>query len=260
MSPTAPALRVTATSPSRCRRCGNRIDLYPRTDQRPIALHPAELTAAHVPESCHWHLSGGIAHPHGDGSAWCRIPHAVLCPRRTPTCRMSPCLEAVRRQLAVRTRRLTDTGAFTPALPVGGSAPGADTDVPDRPVVQMLLCRYVAERPVRGLRCVAQTRHHRCTNPVLAPTGPAGTWRLLPTGPKRGQLALPDTPMAVYDLGHLPYGEQLRWRTQHCSAHAAAPSVADLALAGSQPFAPLLHAAHIHTRLPHPPARRHGRG
>ncbi|WP_079079105.1 DUF6083 domain-containing protein [Streptomyces sp. DSM 15324] len=35
-------------------------------------------------------VSGGIAHPHGDGSAWCRIPHAVLCPRRTLTCRMSP--------------------------------------------------------------------------------------------------------------------------------------------------------------------------
>ncbi|WP_332112882.1 DUF6083 domain-containing protein [Streptomyces sp. ActVer] len=260
MTATSPSRLLRAGQHSRCRRCGNRIDLYPRTDQRPIALHPAELTAAHVPESCRWHLSGGIAHPHGDGSAWCRIPHAVLCPRRTPTCRMSPCLEAVRRQLAVRTRRLTDTGAFTPALPVGGSAPGADTDVPDRPVVQMLLCRRVAERPVRGLRCVAQTRHHRCTNPVLAPTGPAGTWRLLPTGPKRGQLALPETPMAVYDLGHLPYGEQLRWRTQHCSAHAAAPSVADLALAGSQPFAPLLHAAHIHTRLPHPPARQHGRG
>lgn len=196
-------LRVTATSPSHllragqhggCRQCGNRIDLYPRTDQRPIALHPAELAAAHVPESCRWHLSGGIAHPHGDGSAWCRIPHAVLCPRRTPTCRMSPCLKALCRQLAVRTRRLTDTGAFTPALPAGG-APAADTDIPDRPVVQMLLCRYLAERPVEGLRCVAQTRHrHRCMNPVLASTGPAGTWRLLPTGPQRGQLALSDTP------------------------------------------------------------------
>ncbi|WP_328430924.1 DUF6083 domain-containing protein [Streptomyces sp. NBC_00453] len=200
-------LRVTATSPSHllragqhggCRQCGNRIDLYPRTDQWPIALYPAELAAAHVPESCRWHLSGGIAHPHGDGRAWCRIPHAVLCPRRTPTCRMSPCLKALCRQLAVRTRRLTDTGAFTPALPAGG-APAADTDIPDRPVVQMLLCRYLAERPVEGLRCVAQTRHrHRCMNPVLASTGPAGTWRLLPTGPQRGQLALSDTLMAVY--------------------------------------------------------------
>ncbi|WP_282703917.1 DUF6083 domain-containing protein [Streptomyces sp. CC219B] len=258
-------LRVAATSPSRllrasqtgrCRQCGNRIDLYQRTDQRPIALHPAELTAAQIPDSCRWHLSSGIAHPHGDGSAWCRIPHAVLCPARTPTCRTGPYLETIRRQLAVRTRRLTDTGAFTPTPPTTSELV-ADADRPTRPVVQILLCRYLAEHPFENIRCVAQTRHrHRCTHPVLDPTGPVGTWRLLPTGPGRSQLALPDALMAVYDLGHLPHSEQLRWRAQRCPAHAAAPGAADLALAQWQPFDPLLHAAHIRTRLPRPPARR----
>ena len=66
--------------------------------------------------------------------------------------------------------------------------------------------------------------------------------------------------MAVYDLGKLPYSEQLRWRAQRCPAHAAASGAAELALAGWQPFDPLLHAAHIHTRLPHSQARRQGRG
>lgn len=66
--------------------------------------------------------------------------------------------------------------------------------------------------------------------------------------------------MAVYDLGHLSYNEQLRWRTQRCPAHATAPGAADLALAAWEPFDPLLHAAHIHTRLPHPPPRPHRRG
>jgi hypothetical protein len=55
--------------------------------------------------------------------------------------------------------------------------------------------------------------------------------------------------MAVYDLSRLPHAEQLRWRTQRCPAHAAAPNAADLALAGWQVFDPLLHAAHIRTRL-----------
>ncbi|MFI5680056.1 DUF6083 domain-containing protein [Streptomyces cellulosae] len=267
-------LRVAGTSPSRllrtgqsrlCRQCGNRIDLYQRTDQRPIALHPAELTAADVPESCRWHLSGGIAHPHGDGSNWCRIPHALLCPRRTPTCHIAPGLEAIRRQLAIRTRRMIDTGAFTPA-PATSTQPAtvtdADTGEPDRPVVQMLLCRYLAERPLNNLRCVAQTRHrHRCTYPVPAPTGPTGTWRLLSATAQHGQLALPDGLMVVYDLGRLPYSEQLRWRAQRCPAHAATSGAAELALAGWQPFDPLLHAAHIHTRLPHrPQARQQGRG
>lgn len=263
-SPRAPRhprpLRVTTTSPSRllragqtggCRHCGSRIDLYPRPDQRPIALHPAELAVTDVPESCRWHLSGGIAYPHGDSSAWCRIP----------TCRPGPRLEAIRRQLAARARRLIDTGALTPAPPATPQPDPPQTGGPDRPVVQLLLCRYLAQQRLEDLRCVAQTRHrHRCPHPVLAPAGPAGMWKLLPATTQHGQLALPDVLMAVYDLGHLSYGEQLRWRTQRCPAHATAPGAADLALACWEPFDPLLHAAHIHTRLPHssPRARTEG--
>ncbi|MET9903103.1 DUF6083 domain-containing protein [Streptomyces sp. NPDC006446] len=36
------------------------------------------------------HLSGGVAYCHGDGSAWCRIPHRALCPGRTPTAQTGP--------------------------------------------------------------------------------------------------------------------------------------------------------------------------
>ncbi|MFE2445247.1 DUF6083 domain-containing protein [Streptomyces sp. NPDC059426] len=258
-------LRVAATSPSRllrcgqsvrCRLCGNRIDVYLCSDQRPIALHPDELATAQIPESCRWHLSCGIAHPHADGSAWCRIPHTVLCPGRSvpATVQLSPHVEAVRRQLAVRSRRLIDTGAFTPPAPSDPACEeqAADSRRPARPVVQLLLGRYLADRPLEEIRCVAQTRQRRrCPQPVLAAHTAAGRWTLLPAGPQRGQLTLPATLMAVYDLSRLPYAEQLRWRTQRCPAHAAAPGAADLALADWQVFDPLLHAAHIHTRLPH---------
>ncbi|MDX3244605.1 DUF6083 domain-containing protein [Streptomyces sp. ME18-1-4] len=256
-------LRVAATSPSRllrtgqssrCRACGNPIDFYQRADQRPIALHPAELAAALVPVSCRWHLSCGIAHPHGDGSAWCCIPHAVLCPARIPTLRLTSHVEEMRRQLGVRSRRLIDSGVLAPAAPPLLEPDAGSSAWPARPVVQLLLGRYLADRPIEDIRCVAQTRHRRrCPLPVLAPGTPKGVWKLLPTGPQRGQLALPTGTMAVYDLSSLPYGEQLRWRTQHCPAHAAAPNAADLALAGWQAFDPLLHAAHIRTRLPHGP-------
>ncbi|WP_256959411.1 DUF6083 domain-containing protein [Streptomyces viridochromogenes] len=259
MAASSPSRLLRAGQSGRCRRCGNRIDLYQRPDGRPIALHPAELSAANVPASCRWHLSSGIAHPHGDGSAWCRIAHAVLCPHRTPTCRPTPGLEALRRELALRTRRMIDTGALPP-LPPASSQRAADTGEPDRPVAQLLLCRYLAERPLEDLRCVAQTRHRRrCPQPVLTCERPAGRWRLLPASPHHGQLALPDTLMAVYDLSHLPHPEQLRWRGQRCPAHAA-PGAADLTLAGWQPFDPLLHAKHIRTHLPHPQARPHRRG
>ncbi|WP_432125229.1 DUF6083 domain-containing protein [Streptomyces sp. C10-9-1] len=260
---TAPArrpLRVAATSPSRllragqsgrCRHCGNRIDLYPRADGRPIALHPAELATAHAPASCHWHLSSGIAHPHGDGSAWCRIPHAVLCPQRIPLCRINPSLTSVRRQLAVRTRCLIDTGVFIPTAAPTSAAP----DGPDRPLVWMLLGYYLADGPVEAIRCVAQTSHRtRCPRPVLAPDAPPGSWRLLPVGTQRGQLALSEQVTAVYDLSQLPHAEQRRWRIQRCPAHATTHGAADLALAGWQVFDPLLHAQHLRTGLPYPPA------
>jgi hypothetical protein len=263
-------LRVADTSPSRllrcgqsarCRLCGNRIDVYPRSDQRPIALHPDELATAQIPEPCRWHLSCGIAHPHGDGSAWCRLPHTVLCPGRTTpaTAQLSPRLEAVRRQLAVRSRRLIDTGAFTPPAP---SAPACQEQVSDirrpaRPVVQLLLGRYLADLPLEEIRCVAQTRQrHRCSQHLLTSHTPAGRWILLPAGPQRGQLALPTVLMAVYDLSRLPYPQQLRGRSQRCPVHAAAPGAADLALTGWQVFDPLRHAEHIHTRLPHASASR----
>ncbi|MEU2900356.1 DUF6083 domain-containing protein [Streptomyces sp. NPDC001273] len=263
-------LRVASASPSRvlraghstrCRHCGHRIDLYQRTDRGPIALHPAELAIAHVPEACRWHLSGGLAHPHGDGSNWCRIPHAVLCPARIPACPLSAFLEDARRDLAVRTRRLIDTGALTPAPPPAGTAARDDPDHAGRPVVQVLLVRYLAPAPLDAIRCVAQTRHrHRCTRTVLAQDQPSGRWRLLPTGPSRGQPALTGTLMAVYDLGHLPHTEQRRWRAQHCPTHAAPLGTADLAPAAWQAFDPQLHAAHIHTRLPHPPASSRSEG
>ncbi|MFD7817638.1 DUF6083 domain-containing protein [Streptomyces sp. NPDC059785] len=255
LAATSPSRLLRADQSSRCRQCGQPVHLYQRTDRRPIALHPAELPTAHVPEPCRWHLSGGIAHPHGDGSAWCRIPHAVLCPRRTPACPPGLRLEAIRRHLAVRTRRLIDTGNLAP-LPPSSTAPSAGPRPPARPVVQILLVRYLAPGPLNSLRCVARTRHrHRCPRPVLSAGSPVGRWRLLPASPQHGQSALPDIPMALYDLSHLPHSEQLRWRAQRCPAHNAG-SVADLALPGWEPFDPLAHAAHIHTRLPHSPAAR----
>ncbi|NEA89447.1 hypothetical protein G3I38_21110 [Streptomyces sp. SID7958] len=258
------SLQVAAHSPSRllragqsgrCRSCGNRIDWYQRTDHRPIALHPAEVATADVPEACRWHLSGGIAHPHDDGSGWCRLPHAALCPRPTTHPRATdPRLASLRRQLAVRSRRLIDTGTFTPTPSAPATAlPEPDGDRPVRPVVRILLTHYLGESPVEDIRCIAQTRRrHRCAQPILDPAHPAGRWTLLPIQPHRGQLALPGGSMAVYDLNHLPYAEQLRWRAQRCTTHTAAPAAADLALADWQPLDPLLHAAHLHTRLPNP--------
>ncbi|MEH0580030.1 DUF6083 domain-containing protein [Streptomyces sp. B21-108] len=241
----------------RCRDCGNRIEWYHRSTERAVRLHPQELPAARVPAVCRWHVSSGVAHPAGDGSSWCRLPHAVVCPARdTPP--TPPELAGLRRSLAVNTRRLIDAGVFTPP-PASPAGPASQQAVcrPARPIVQLLYLRYLASRPVEEIQCVAQTRRRdRCTSPLLTPGAPAGAWALVPATASSGQLALPADVMAVYDLNRVPYAEQLRWRAQRCPQHAAAPTAADVAVADWEPFDPLRHHEHIHTRLPTTTRRR----
>ncbi|MFB7655016.1 MULTISPECIES: DUF6083 domain-containing protein [unclassified Streptomyces] len=240
----------------RCRECGNGIEWYHRgtgPHRRLVRLHPGELPAARVPTACRWHVSSGVAYPAGDGGSWCRLLHAVLCPARDAD-PASTDLAGLRRALAVTTRRLIDCGAFSPSPAPDRPAPaGAAAQVcrPARPVVQLLYVRYLASRPVEEIRCTAQTRRRdRCTSPLLTPGAPAGAWRLMPVTTAGGQLALPADMMAVYDLGRLPYAEQLCWRAQRCPQHAALPTAADLAVADWEPFDPLRHHEHVHARLP----------
>ncbi|KAA6222954.1 hypothetical protein CP973_14390 [Streptomyces albofaciens JCM 4342] len=236
----------------RCRECGNSVERYSRGDDRSIRLHPGELPAAGVPVDLRWHVSSGIAHPAGDGTAWCRLAHAVICPAREAVALPSASgLVGLRRELALRTRRLIDAGAFAPSVTTDSAAPSQDACRPARPIVQLLYVHYLAAHPVDKIQCVAQTRHRdRCTQTLLTSDSPAGIWKLVPTTAVRGQLAFPAQVMALYDLAALPYKEQLRWRMQRCSVHAAVPSAADLAMAEWEPFDPLVHHAHIQSRLP----------
>ncbi|MFI0234936.1 DUF6083 domain-containing protein, partial [Streptomyces sp. NPDC017086] len=206
VSPDGVSRLLRCAQSDRCRECGNRIEWYHRGTQRqPVRLHPHELPAARVPASCRWHISSGVAYPAGDGSSWCRLPHAVVCPARDAP-PAPPELAGLRRSLAVNTRRLIDAGAFTPP-PTSPDSPAPQPAVcrPARPIVQLLYIRYLAARPVDEIQCVAQTRRRRrCTSPLLTTDTPAGTWVLMPATQTNAQLALPAEIMAVYDLtGHL---------------------------------------------------------
>ncbi|MET9080704.1 DUF6083 domain-containing protein [Streptomyces sp. NPDC004237] len=252
IDPDSPTRLLRCAQRGRCRDCGNHVEWYHRVRDRPVRLHPHELSAAEVPVEHRWHVSSGLAHPAGDGSAWCRLDHALVCPTGDASTLLVPTLTRLRRALAVNSRRLTDAGVFTLAASKDRSVQRPeDSCRPARPVVQLLYVRYLADGPLDEIRCVAQTRQRdRCTYTVLAPDGPAGVWRLVPVATTQGQLALPTEAMAVYDLSSLPYAEQLRWRTQRCRSHAAATNAADLALTDWEPFDPLLHHAHVHPRLP----------
>ncbi|MBU5947658.1 DUF6083 domain-containing protein [Streptomyces sp. PAM3C] len=252
VAPDAVSRLLRCGQSDRCRDCGNRIEWYQRGRHSAVRLHPGEVLVSAVPAACCWHVSSGVAHPSQDGTPWCRLPHAVLCPAR-PAPQAAPELAELRRMLAVNTRRMIDAGAFTPPLaePACTPAPAASGCRPARPTVQILYVRYLAAHPVDEIQCVAQTRRrHRCTTPVLAPGSRGGQWSLMPVTAHAGQLDLPAETMAVYSLAALQYAEQLRWRSQRCPQHAATPTAADLALAEWERFDPFLHSDHIHTRLP----------
>lgn len=161
--------------------------------------------------------------------------------------------------MAVRTRRLIETGVFIPPSPIADSRTSAGPVCrPARPIVQILFVRYLAARPVEQIQCIAQTlRRQRCSRPVLADELPGGQWILAAVAETSGQLSLLFENMAVYSLSALSYAEQLRWRSQRCPQHAAIRTAPDLARADWELFNPLLHQKHIHTRLP---TARRGRG
>ncbi|WP_232484970.1 DUF6083 domain-containing protein [Streptomyces fildesensis] len=241
--------------PGRCRDCGNAVEWYYRPGHRPVPLHPSELPAEAVPELSRWHVAAGVAYPTSDGSAWCRLPHAALCPARAPIMDL-PDLSGLRRALTTRTRRLIGVGTITPT-----SAPGPVACRPARPVVQILGIRYVAARPVEEIACLAPaaTTKARCSRTLAHIKQSAGVWRLLPATATAGQLALPaGLTMAVYDLAALPYAEQLRWRAQRCTGHTTRRT--EMAMTEWEPFEPHSHREHIHPRLPsqHPTERSGG--
>jgi hypothetical protein len=76
-----------------------------------VRLHPGEVLVSAVPAACCWHVSSSVAYPSQDGTPWCRLPHAVLCPAR-PAPQAASELAELRRMLAVNTRRLIDAGVF----------------------------------------------------------------------------------------------------------------------------------------------------
>jgi hypothetical protein len=251
-------LRAAQTRP--CPSCGNRVEWYYRSDGSTIALHPHELPTEQVPEHLRWHLHRGTAFPTGDGTPWCRIAHPPLCPAREheAAARLGR-LATLRRDLALNTRALLDNGHLPPPGPLASTGPG-----PHRPtgrhLVHLLQALYLAPGRVQDLRCVAQSiRRNRCPHTLIDPAQPPGTWALLPipSAPARGHLPehLTGTPMAVYDLSHLPSATQLRWHRQHCTAHASSLA-GDIALTDWETFDVTAHHQHITPALPGDDERR----
>jgi len=249
-------LRAAQRKP--CPRCGNLMEWYYRDDGRPIPLHPGEIPTTIAPEHHRWHVLEGIAHRGADGTPWCRLLHQALCPAVARDTVTADSLDQLRRQLAVNTRRLLDAHRFTPK-PAAAPPPVTDTAVPRprRDVVQLFHTLYLAPSRVEEMPCVSVTiRRSRCPRTLTHQARDTGTWTTVPVPPGRARGPqreltehLTGTAMAVYDLSHLPYLSQLRWRTQHCPVHTDSPA-ADIALTTWEPFDAFVHHQHITTASP----------
>lgn len=227
VEPDSPPRLLRCAQHGRCRECGNLVEWYHRVCDRPIPLHPRELPSIEVPVAYRWHVSSGLAHPAGDGSAWCRLTHAVVCPARDAPSATTSGLTGLRRALAVNTRRRADAGAFVPPAALDRRSRSQGTCRPARPIVQILYIRYLAARPLDEIQCVAQTRHRaRCTVKMLTPDSLQGIWTLVPATAAQGQLALPTEVMAMYDLSSLRSRSRCQiWRRagRRCHRRAHGP-------------------------------------
>jgi Family of unknown function (DUF6083) len=249
-------LRAAQRKP--CPQCGNLVERYYRNDGYPVPLHPGELPITTVPDHHRWHLLEGIAHRGADGTPWCRLLHQALCPAVARVAVAGDPFDRLRRQLAVNTRRLLDARRFT-LKPAAAPPPVTDTAAlwPRRDVAQLFHMLYLAPGRVEEMPCVSLTiRRSRCPHTLTHQARDTGTWTTVPVPPGRARGPqreltehLTGTAMAVYDLSHLPYLSQLRWRTQHCLVHADSPA-ADIALTTWEPFDAFVHHQHITTATP----------
>ena len=249
-------LRTVQRKP--CPQCGNLVEWYYRDDGRPIALHTGELPITGVPDRYRWYVLEGIAHRGADGTPWCRLLHQALCPAVARDTVAGDPLDHLRRQLGINTRRLLDTRCFTPR-PAAAPTPVPDTAALQtrRDVAQLFHALYLAPGRVEEMPCVSLTiRRSRCPHTLTHQARDTGTWTTVPVPPGRDhgrqrELTehLTGTAMAVYDLSHLPYLSQLRWRTQHCPVHADSPA-ADIALTTWEPFDAFVHHQHITSTIP----------
>ncbi|MFD9463313.1 DUF6083 domain-containing protein [Streptomyces sp. NPDC060027] len=121
----------------------------------------------------------------------CRIPHRALCPGRTPTAQTGPYIESLRRQLAVRTRRLIDTGRFTPAPPAACESAASNGRLA-RPVVQLLLGRCLADAPFEAIQCGPRPASATAAcSPCSTPAAPEGYGRCCPPALSAGNSPCP---------------------------------------------------------------------
>ncbi|MER7761651.1 DUF6083 domain-containing protein [Streptomyces sp. NPDC097619] len=264
INPHSPSRALRSDNTDRCAYCGHRVWWFDRADGGRIPLVPKEFPVRAVPVRARWAVDGGMARIGDMGRGTCWLAHPAVCPGMEHEDEDDPQLAGARRALAVRTRKLVESGAFVPRPRVpeeesgdlADSAPAALVPRPreagprERHVLSYSGILLLGPDTIDRIGCVsvAAGTGERCRNTVLDRTSNyQGDWQRVPVPvpPGRaGPTLWADAHMWVYALDGVDYTESVRWRNQRCVAHEAG-TTPDAAQVEWVRFTPFRDADHI---------------
>jgi hypothetical protein len=230
--------------PGHCACCGYLVDCCGRLEPPSADLNPGEPASPETPALYRWHVSDNVAHAQADSTPRCRIPRSCLRPGREEHLALTPCRQQWRRRLVVRTRRLIDSGAFSPE--------GTATAVP----------RAVATahgHPAQAVLHILPIRCHLLLRPQTVQAADhrphlTGTQPLLP---RHAAHRHPARLLAIYGRAVVHCIKQLRRRDQLCTHQVEASTAADFARTGWDRAYSLPKHHHIASSLPVSVQQRH---
>ncbi|MER7848321.1 DUF6083 domain-containing protein [Kitasatospora sp. NPDC096077] len=260
-------LRLHASNPSKvlrsrargtCGWCGNVVDWFDRFDGGRIPLTPMLFPSVRVPRRHQWSVDRGMAHLGATGDE-CRIPHPAICPALEHV-GQDPELARMTQVLGVNTRKLIDTGKFTPPAAAPDdedeiAQPEPENAAPDGSARHILYHGSVLKicpGRIEDLQCVAdaESTRRRCENPVFDIS--EGGWTQVDIPPAAGRsgkaiLLTYRGRMWAWEIQPLDYKDALRWFWQKCPMHHNAPEAHDRELID---FSTARHAPFILTERP----------
>lgn len=259
--PHAPSKSLRGDNAGRCLYCHNPIWWYDRADGGRIPLLPKQFPTSRVPARARWSVDSGVARP-GSVEDTCWIAHPTICPGIEHDGFEDAGLADLHRQSAINMQTAIREGRFSAPLT------GAENDDQDtgrengghpshRDVIAYHSMHLIAPATVDELLCVAlsEAAGRRCENPVRDDrAGFQGEWAEVempyPREPNANAPLWEGQTMWVWSLNNVSYKESVRWRDQHCPAHASESTAPDTQPRECEHFDPFRHSSHIQYQHP----------
>ncbi|MFG2977705.1 DUF6083 domain-containing protein [Streptomyces sp. NPDC048331] len=259
--PHAPSKSLRGDNTGRCLYCHNVVWWYDRADGGRIPLLPRQFPTSRVPPRARWSVDAGVARL-GSVEDTCWIAHPTVCPGIEHEEFTDTGLADLHRQSAINMQTAIREGRFSAPLTGAenddqGAGRERDGRSTRRDVVAYHSVHLLAPSTVGELLCVAlsEATGQRCDNLVRDDrAGFQGEWAEIempyPRDPTGDAPLWEGQTMWVWSLNNVSYKESVRWRDQHCPAHAAESTTPDAHPRECEHFDPFRHSSHIRYQRP----------